>query len=416
VLNWVDTAMVGSLGDAALAASGAAGFANFMAVAFVMGLSSGVQALSARRFGEERLSELAIPLNGGLVLAVAMSVILCSLAIAAAPYVFPLILKDPAAIDIGVPYLRLRLLGMVFVGLCFAFRGYYNGIGESWRYLLTLVIMHAANILGNYVLIFGNFGAPEMGAPGAALSSTIAMFIGALVYFIQATFGARGAGFLRAMPSRQDFASIIKLALPAGTQQFLFAAGFTAFFSIVGRIGTQEAAAANALITTMLTCILPGIAFGIAAATLVGKSLGQGQKEDAYRWAFDVVLVAVMTMQTLGLVLFVFADDVLGIFLKNPETLALAILPLKLFGLTIFFDGIGNVLMNALLGAGAAKTTLVVSTSTQWLLCIPLCAWVGLVLNWGLVGVWSVFIGWRILQAAIYVVIWMRKTWADVDI
>ena len=70
LLNVVDTAMVGSLGDVALAATGIGGFATFMAVSFIMGLSAGVQAIAARRLGEDRHDVLAVALNAGLVLAV----------------------------------------------------------------------------------------------------------------------------------------------------------------------------------------------------------------------------------------------------------------------------------------------------------------------------------------------------------
>ena len=74
VLNLVDAAMVGTLGDAALAATGMGSFANFMAIAFVMGLGTGVQAMASRRLGEERTSETAVPLNGGLLMALAFGV------------------------------------------------------------------------------------------------------------------------------------------------------------------------------------------------------------------------------------------------------------------------------------------------------------------------------------------------------
>ena len=74
VLNVVDTAMVGSLGDVALAATGIGGFANFMAVSFIMGLSAGVQAIAARRLGEDRHDILAVALTAGLVLAVVWAI------------------------------------------------------------------------------------------------------------------------------------------------------------------------------------------------------------------------------------------------------------------------------------------------------------------------------------------------------
>ncbi|MDH3924717.1 MAG: MATE family efflux transporter, partial [Xanthomonadales bacterium] len=77
VLNLVDIGMVGRLGDSALAATGIGGFTNYLAISFIIGLSAGVQALAARRVGEGRDSETAIPLNGGLLLALMIGLPLC---------------------------------------------------------------------------------------------------------------------------------------------------------------------------------------------------------------------------------------------------------------------------------------------------------------------------------------------------
>ena len=79
---------------------------------------------------------------------------------------------------LGVPYLQARLFGMVGVGLNFAFRGYWNGINLSVIYLRTLVLMHTCNIFLNYVLIFGAWGFPEMGATGAGVGTAIATYLG----------------------------------------------------------------------------------------------------------------------------------------------------------------------------------------------------------------------------------------------
>ena len=81
LFNLVDTAMVGQLGTEALAAVGVGGFVNFLSVALVMGLSAGVQAMSSRRKGEGRDSETALPLNGGLVLALVLATALLMLRI-----------------------------------------------------------------------------------------------------------------------------------------------------------------------------------------------------------------------------------------------------------------------------------------------------------------------------------------------
>ncbi len=85
VLNLVDIGMVGRLGDSALAATGIGSFSNYLAISFIIGLSAGVQALAARRLGEGRKSETAVPLNGGLLLALIIGLPLCIILILATP-------------------------------------------------------------------------------------------------------------------------------------------------------------------------------------------------------------------------------------------------------------------------------------------------------------------------------------------
>jgi Na+-driven multidrug efflux pump len=154
VLNLVDIGMVGRLGDIALAATGIGSFANYLALAFIIGLSAGVQALAARRLGEGRTSETAVPLNGGLILALIIGIPTCALLVLASPFAFNLLTDDPAVRELGVPYLQVRVLSMIAVGMNFSFRGYWSAIHMTGVYLRTLLIMHAINIFLHWVLIF----------------------------------------------------------------------------------------------------------------------------------------------------------------------------------------------------------------------------------------------------------------------
>lgn len=416
VLNVVDTAMVGTLGDTALAAVGLGSFANFLAMAFITGMAAGVQAMAARRKGEGKLNQTAIPLNGGLLLAGALAVPWSALLVWLAPDLFPFLVNDPAVHEQGIPYLQIRMLAMLGVGMNFAFRGYWNGVDLSRLYLGTLVVMHVVNIGLNWVLIFGNLGAPIMGASGAAWASTAATYVGTLVYVGLGLRHARGAGFLRGLPRGETLRTMLRLALPAGAQQFFMAAGFTALMWIVGRVGTAELAAANVLMTLTLVCILPAIGLGLSAATLVGQALGRGQPEDAKAWGWDVAKLGAGALAVLGLPLLLAPDLVLQGFLHDPHTRELARLPLQFLGAGMALDGVGLILLNALLGAGATRTVMAVSITLQWGLGLSLAYVAGPIMGLGLVGIWGAQVLYRLLQAVVFGVLWQRGAWAKLKL
>lgn len=417
ILNLVDTLMVSSLGAKSIAAVGFASFANFLCIAFVTGMSTGVQAIASRRKGEGRESETAVALNGGLLIVAAISIPLSAMLIFVAPMLFGALSNDADVVEIGVPYLQVRLVAMIAVGSNFAFRGYWNGINKSKLYLRTLIVMHVANVAISYVLIFGVAGAPEMGATGAAVGTAASGFIGMAYYFYLGMTHARSSGFLHGLPDRQTIRSMLKLSIPSGLQSMFFAAGLTALFTIVGRIGTLEVAAMNVLITVTMVAFLPGLGLGLAAATLVGQALGRKDVDDAERWAWDVIKVGVAIMMCLGLPMAICPRLILEAFFRNePEALELAVLPLRLAGLTVWSEAILMVLLNSIMGAGATRIALIVNVGMQWLLFLPLAYIIGPVLGWGLIGVWCARICYRLLQSMTLVAVWKRRNWANIDV
>lgn len=416
VLNLVDTAMVGSLGNAALAAVGMGGFLNWMAMAFITGLATGVQAMASRRMGEGRESESAVPLNGGLLLSLMLAAPWTLLLFLFAPTIFGWMNPDPEVIRIGGAYFQARLLGMVAVAMNYSFRGYWNGVGLSKIYMRTLIVMHISNVILSWCLIYGKFGLPAMGATGAGLGTTLSTYIGTVMYIVQAFRLARHNGFLQSIPRGETLVTMLKVSIPAGVQQLFFAGGMTAFFWIVGQVGTQELAASNVLVNLMLVGILPGLAFGLASATLVGQALGRKNLGDANLWAWDVSKIAMISIGLITLPAVLFPDFFLGFFLHDAATLALARWPLRLVALTMTWDTLGSVIMQSLLGAGDSQRVMYVSVGFQWLLYLPLL-YAGTV--WGgmtLLMVWGAQVIYRAAQTLIFVMMWQQGKWKKVKV
>ena len=416
ILNLVDIGMVGHLGDTALAATGIGSFTNYLAISFIIGLSAGVQALAARRLGEERHSETAVPLNGGLILALFIGLPLCAILYLAIPSAYVFLSDDPAVIEQGVPYLQVRILSMVAVGMNFSFRGYWSAIHMTGVYLRTLLIMHAINIFLNWVLIFGNLGAPEMGVVGAGLATTISLYIGTGLYFFFAYRHARDKGFLHRLPNRSTLWQQFKLSLPSSIQQLFFSAGLVTLMWIMSQIGTAEVAAVNVLMTFHLTAILPAFGLALAATTMVGNALGRNDTEDASLWGWNAAVIALIYGVTLSLVLIPFADPLLGVFLTNPETRQLAYMPMIIWALVIGLETTGMVLMNALIGAGDTRRSMWISVIAQWVFFLPLAFIAGPLLCFGLFGLWIVKGIYRGGQAIVCIQQWAGRSWAGIKL
>lgn len=416
ILNLVDTAMVGHLGPAELAGVGLASFINFMAVAFITGLSSAVQAMAARRVGEGKHHESALPLNAGILLSALLGIPLAAILILCAPNILGALNDDPAVVAAGTTYLQLRLLSIFAIGMNFSFRGYWSAIKLARLYLYTLLWMHSFNIALNYCLIYGKLGFPAMGVAGAGLGTTISIFVGTLTYFLLGWKHARPSGFLARRPSTEQFRNLLKLGLPSSIQQLFFAGGFTVLFWIVGKVGTAELGVANVLINISLVAILPGIGFGLAAATLAGQALGRLDAVDAHRWAWDVFKVASILLGLIGLPMILLPRLILAIFVPSEALIDLGERPLQLIGAGILIDGLGLVLMHALFGVGAARLVMGVSVGLQWGLFLPVAYLLGPMLGFGLTAIWLALTAYRGIQSLVLAIAWERRDWVHIRV
>ena len=167
----------------------------------------------------------------------------------------------------------------------------------------------------------------------------------------------------------------------------------------------------------MLVAFLPGMGFGLAAATLVGQALGRGDADDAARWACDVVKVAIVAMGLLGLPMVLFPELLLTtIYTLKPATLAVALWPLRLVGMSMVFEAIGTVLQNSLLGAGDTRRVMAVAITNQWLVFLPCAYLIGPFAGLGLTAIWLLQVVYRCLQARVFAQFWHSRHWARYSI
>ncbi len=416
LINLIDAAMVGSLGEVPLAGVGIGGYAMFLITALVFGLSSGVQAQAARRHGEAAWEHRAAPLNAGLVLAVLAALPITALCLWQAPGLMGLISQDATVNAVAVEYFRWRVVSLTAVAMIFCFRGYWNGIQQTGLYLRIILVMHVVNVVASLALIFGYLGLPAMGAAGAGAGTSLSLFVGLAIWATMSLRHATASGFLAGLPRRLTFVTTLRLATPHSFQQLWFAGGYAVLFWILGRIDTASVAVGHVLVNLSLLLILPGVGLGMAAMSLVGEALGREAHRDAHRWGWEVVRLAWLCLAAIALPMALLPDAVLALFLHDPALIELGRLPLRLTALMIVLDAAALVLAQALLGAGANRTVMTATLGLQWLVFLPLAWGIGVWLGYGLVGIWWVQLAYRCLNSAWFAAIWQRRRWQRLEV
>ncbi|TXI95779.1 MAG: MATE family efflux transporter [Burkholderiaceae bacterium] len=416
VMALIDLIMVGSLGNNAVAAVGLSSYGNTLLLAFVMGISPAVLGIVARRRGENSNEIKCLPLNAGLLLAIAIGVPLSIVGIFLTPYFFSLVSTDPAVVRIGIPFLSVLYLGITAVGLNNAYRGYWTGMERPMVFMAIALLMNCLNILLNYIFIFGNFGAPVLGAQGAAVGTVISLYAGVLINTVIAYKHSSSDGFITAKPDMSLLSRIQKMSVPAAMQEFFFSAGYITFFWMVGQVGTRELAAASVLVRVTMVMVLIAMALGMASATLVSRTLGEGNPDGATEWGWDIAKLGVTIVTTMGIPLLFFPELFLSMFLIDKETIEMAVTPLRLVALTTGIGSLIYIFAATLYSVGDGKRVIAVSFATQWFFFLPAVWIVGPYMKLGLVGIWWVQMAYGCLATVLITKLWMDGRWKVVKL
>ena len=371
-LNIVDTAMVGRLGDVSLAAVGLGSFFILVAVLVFGALNIGTQAVTSRRLGENRPEEYPRIVANSLLLAFVVGLAASAAGYFLSPWIFSLLSGDPGVVATGIPYLEIRFLGLFTMVMIFTLRGFVFGVARVRIDMTVSIIVNLLNILLNWILIFGKLGFPRLDVQGAALASVISTIIGLVLYLvlvhrrILTGIARHGADLL----SSEIMRTIIRISAPRAVQS-ISVVGFLVFLSFIGRIGIRELAISNIIFKAFNLSFMIGMSVGVASATLVGKSLGEGSTTLASRYGWRSALIGSVLMGIVGTLFMFFPRQIMGIFSTSPETIELGVTAFRLLGAFQLIDGIGIVLSRTLQGAGSTMYVMICEMICVWIVMLP---------------------------------------------
>lgn len=408
-----DTAMVGRLGVLELASTGAAGMAYWAISSIFVGASYGVQVLVARRFGEKRYDEISHIVFTSATLVFMLGALFTALIMIFPEMIMRFFTDNPKIRDLGAEYLFFRAIGTIPLFLSFNFRGFFDGIGKTRIGMSASLVVSFFNILLNYLLIFGIGPIPALGVKGAAIASSISVFLGLFIYLftlINHKFSYifdKGKLKFRKDILKDIFSLGLSPSMSEGIQNF----GFLVFVKIAGSLGTVSLAVTNVLFSILSISFMPGFAFSIAATTVVGQNLGRGKIRLAEAGAFRSSIFGISLMGMMGLAFIIGGKDFIGLFTREQKVIEAAYWPLVILSITQVADGSHMVFSGALRGAGLVNWVMVTYAIVTWFVMLPMAYFFAILLNWQSNGLWLSLSIWMVFLAAITFSKFKKGTW-----
>ena len=408
VLGFADTLMIGHHSTNEL---GAASFVNNMftlAIIFSTGFSYGLTPIVGGFYGVRKFAAAGQALRCSLLANLLVGILLTG--IMAILYLNVERLGQPEELlSLIKPYYLILLASLIFVLLFNGFKQFTDGITDTKTAMWILLGGNVLNIVGNYILINGKLGFPELGLLGAGISTLfsriVMVLVFVLVFFSSRRFLRYKLGFIRLGWSRALFRQLNALGWPVAFQMGMETASFSLSTVMVGWLGTIALASHQVMLTISEFTFMMFYGMGAAVAVRVSNFKGQNDIVNVRRTAYaGAHIILAMGIVLLSIVFF-FRYQVGGWFTDNTEVSAMVVVLMVPFLAYQFGDGMQINFANALRGISDVKPMMLIAFIAYFIISLPAGYFFGFVMGWGLFGVWMAF-PFGLSSAAI--MLWLR--------
>lgn len=394
ILGFADTLMIGHHSTPELAA---ASFVNNMfglAIIFSTGFSYGLTPIVGSLFGQHNYEAAGRSLKNSLAANTVLAVMVCTVMYLLYQNIHRLG-QPQELIPMMRPYFLILLTSMPFVLWFNAFKQFTDGITDTRVSMWILLGGNILNIIGNYLLIYGKCGLPELGLNGAGLSTLIARILMVIAYlclfFCTDRYRQFHKGFLKGKINRTDFSLLNRLGWPIAGQMGMETASFSLSTIMVGWLGSTALASHQIMLTISQVCFMMYYGMGAAVSVRISNYYGQHDIENVRRTAtagFHLILIMIIAT---SIPIFLLRHQLGGLFTDSQAVslmVAQLIIPLVIYQ---FGDGLQINFANSLRGMADVRPMLLYSFIAYFVISLPAGYFFGFVLNGGITGVWMAF-------------------------
>lgn len=380
--------LVGGLGAIPIAAVGLGQLLAFMATTLVSGLSVGTNVIVAQLWGARRHQDAGEAARHFLWLSIAVSLLLAVIGMAINRLAMQQLGAEQSVIELAIPYSTLIFLVIPFTVLIQVLSSILQGTGDTRTPMYAMIVVNLLHILIAYPLIYGRWGAPALGLKGAAIAVGLAEATGTAYLLLRCHPIMKSSMTLRLDLIR----SIWDVGAPVSGERIVQQAGILIYTKLVLLYGTISYAAHQVGLSIESLSFLPGYGFAIAAATMVGQSIGAGKYTRAKLENWEANRLAILIMASMGVVFFFFPYVLLRAFTTDAAVIELGTVFLKIVALLQIPLALTMVLAGSLRGAGDTRFIMVATMIGMWGVRVPMALIVALGLHLSVFYVWMAMI------------------------
>lgn len=352
---FTNTVFIGRLGERELGVNGITGVFYLILSMIGYGLASGVQIQMARRAGEGDENGLTKIFANGLLVSCAFSLGLMLLTMWVVPILFDFSLNDRDNLSLSLRFTFTRIWGLPFLVLTQLFNSFFISINRSRMLIYGSLVATITNIVLDYMLIFGHWGAPAFGFRGAALASVIAEVAGCIVM--------AGAFIRNGLHKQYPVARFLKfdggltkrsltVAAPL-IVQFLFSiGGWLVFFFFIEHLGGQALAASQVLRNIFGIVSVGTWALATTCNTMVSNIIGQGRVNEVKQITWKIARLSIAYAAVLCLLMLVFSRTFLSVYTSDVSLIEYALPSLRVIIVATIIMAVSTVSFNAVVGTG----------------------------------------------------------------
>jgi len=418
LFSMIDMIMVGRISYQALTAVGLTNHPTMLALAVFQALNVGSTALVARFIGSGDIKNAKATVRQSLVLVTILGVVVSIGGYLLSPAIITFMRAEPDVYPMSVSYLQIVSLGWLFTTISLNVGAILRGSGDTMTPMRYNLFSNLLNVFGNYVLIFGKFGFPALGVVGAALSTTFCRGVAALLA-LRAIFNKNK---IIGVSLKDDYRidknlleRLISIGLPSAMEQFLLRLGQVFFSRAVAGLGTAVYAAHQTAVNISSLTFTPGQAFGMAATTMVGQSLGAKHPDVAEKAGLAARRMGLIIALAIAIVLFFFGYDVALLYTDEPEVARAAANALKILAIMQPMQSTQFILAGALRGAGDTRWPLYSTAIGIWGIRVVLVH-VFIAMGMGLMGAWVAQLCDQAFRAVFIYSRYKSGTWKKVKV